>query len=792
MLKNYFKLALRNLWKRKSYAFINILGFSLGLASVMTLALVVYQYYTTDDIQENKNEMYYLRTHTKENSHTLTPFPLLYEIQKSAPEVDASTHIQSWSWPWLTYGNKSAQENTMYVDTGFFNVFSFKLLEGSPATALKQKFHIVISEDIKKQLFGNEPALGKAVMANDSIPLTVAGVLEKIPSNSSVQAEVLLTTALLNDDKGFRNNANWYNTFAQNYLLLRKGADPGLLDKKIKTIVDENYPEEHKSQVIETTSFSLIRQEGSSNVRVIVTGAIASSVIILLIVIVNLLNLNAATMFDRAKEVAVRQVIGSGKRAIVIQFCIENTIVVFMSLITGFLIFYHFLLPQLNRLIGPDVGELLFQWDHDYFVILVFAVIAIIVIVLAGSYPAVYLTSVKVTDAIKGKISRTSGKGSVRNVFIVLQFTLAIILICAAIILKQQISYMKTESPGFDMDHVAVVNLGLDFKDPQSAAAKLDVILQSLRDNPYVKAFSTTQEIPTNYWENYNEYIDVKTNKKISLRQPGIDAGFAATFGIPVIAGRNFNEDLAASEGGNIILNETAVQAFGWKDPIGKQLKESGSVDIYTVIGVMKDYHYSNLQQKIQSLIHGFKGKQGLGYNRYLSINMDIRHSEKVLSALEREFKNIPSKRPFTYHYMGDLVGKQYDLLSGILKITNYVAFLTIGIACMGMLGLIAVSARRRIKEIGIRKVLGASISEITVLIAKDFVRIVLFAVVIAIPLSWLVMNRWLQDFAYRIQIEWWMLALAGIAAVLITLLTVSFHAIKAAVANPVKSLRTE
>ncbi len=793
MFKQHFKTSIRNLWKNKSFSIINITGLSLGLASVMTLGLLVHQYITTDDIQINKDRMYYLKTYNADgSSYKATTFPLLYEIQKSAPEVEAATHIQGWNAPWLKYGDKEAQENTKYADTGFFKVFSFPLSEGNTSVALKEKYSVVISQKVAAQLFGKQRALGKTVMADDSIPLTVTGVLAAIPSNSTIKADVLLPMAFLNDNKDFANAANWYNTFADNYLLLRKDADPKLLDNKITQIIKQFYSEEQKKAVVKTVPFADIKQEAGANVNAIITGAVAASVFILLIIVVNLLNLNAATMLSRTKEVAVRQMIGSGKLSIAAQFCLENALIIFTSFIAGFLFFINFLLPKVNEITNAGFGEVSFKWFHDYPVIIVFTITALIIILIAGTYPALHLTSIKVTDAVKGNISNRRHKGFIRSFFITLQFTLAIVLICVSIVLNTQIHYMKSASLGFDQNNVIVAKLDLAFKNQKQAAAQFDVVLNALKNNPYVKSFSTSQVIPTAYDENYNGYVDVETNKKTSLRQVGTDAGYFPTFKIPIIAGRNFNDELAATESKNVLLNKTAVKAFGWTNPIGKQIKASGEGELYTVVGVLDDFHYADLQQPIEPLIQWYGGKPGLQNNRYLSIQFADGHSKDVLSMLENEFKTLPSRRPFTYHFMSELVDNQYTLLTGILKITNYIALLTIGIACMGMFGLVALFAQRRVKEIGVRKVLGASIFNITSLLSKDFIRLVAIAVVIASPIAWWLMSKWLQDFTYRITMQWWMFVLAGLIAVIIAIATVSFQAIKAAVANPVKSLRTE
>jgi putative ABC transport system permease protein len=503
------------------------------------------------------------------------------------------------------------------------------------------------------------------------------------------------------------------------------------------------------------------------------------------------LNLNAATMFSRTKEVAVRQMVGSGKRNIIVQFCIENAMVILFSLATGFLFFLYILLPQVNTTIGSRFGELAFNLAHDYPIVVLFASISLLVILFAGGYPALHLTSVKVTDAIKGKLVGKTGKGLGRNVFIGVQFVLAVVVICVAIVFNTQVRFMKSAALGFNKENVIVANLDLAFRDPKLAESRFASILNTLQANPYVKSISTTREIPTAYWHNYNNYVDVETGKKVSLRQTAMDAGYAETFQIPVVSGRNFNMDLSAAEDKSIMLNQTAAKAFGWTNPVGKQLKSSGGNDVFTVVGVLNDFHYEDLQQPIGPLLHGYSGKPNIN-NKYLSVRIDGRHTQRIVAQLEKEFKAIPARRPFTYHFMSDLVDEQYALLTGMLKITNYVALLTIVIACMGMFGLISIFAGRRTKEIGIRKVLGASVGNLATLVSKDFIKVVLLAVVVAIPTAVWLMQKWLEDFAYRVGMQWWMFALGSLIALLIALVTVSFQAIKAARANPVKSLRTE
>ncbi len=794
MIRNYFKTAFRSLAKRKSFALINFVGLTLGLASVMTLGLLIYKYYTTDDIQVNKDRMYYLKSFgTDGQGSAMTTFPLLDEIKKSCPEVEAATHNQWGELPWLKYGSKEVQEDTKYAEADFFKVFSFPFAEGNPKTALKDKFSIVISKNVKQKLFGNKTALGKTVMVDDSIPVTVTGVLADIPSNSSVKVEVLLPVDYLKskNKEAFFGMFNWYNVLANNYLLLRKGTDVKNFNRKINQIVQQFYVPEHRNVEVRAIAFNEIKKEGNTNVKAIIAGAIAASAFILLIITFNLFNLNAAAMVSRTKEVAIRQIIGSGKKAIVLQFCIENGIIIFASLLSAFLLFTYFLLPQVNSFLGDYLGQMLLSWKADYWVFIVFIIIALSIIII-GTYPALHLTATKTTDAIKGNVSKTGDRGFMRKLLLTCQFTLAIILICAAIILNKQLGYMKMAPLGFEKDNVAIVNLDLAFKDIKSAKAKFEVMLNALKNNPYVEAVSGEHAIPTQYDQNYNEFIDLPSGKKVSLRQTSAGKGYIEAFNIPLAGGRNFNDAFGKAEENKVILNETAAKAFGWKNPIGKQIKSNGGNGIYIVIGVMKDFHYEDLQNPIGPLIHFYTNSNNLESFNFLAIRINKKHTQEVLSKLENEFKDIPARRAFTYRFMDEMIDKKYSFVAGMLKITDFVALLTIGIACMGLLGLITLSTKRRVKEIGIRKVLGASVADIATLISKDFIKIIFAAIVIASPIAWYIMQKWLQDFAYRIEIQWWMFALAGIAAIAIVLLTISFQAVKAALANPVKSLRSE
>lgn len=789
----YFKLAVRNLKKNKLFTFVNIVGLSVGIASVMALSFSVYQYITTDRAFKGKENMYYLKTSTPGGeSFMQTTYPLLDEILRTCPEVEAGTHTQTWNRPWLKYGEKEAQEQTMYVEKDFLKVFTFPLSAGNPVTALADKFSVVISDKVARQLFGNENPLGKTISADDSVQLTITGVMAPQSNNNTVQADVLLTAALLKDNKNFADNANWYNTFAKNFLRLKPGSSIPLFESKLAKIVAVNYTPEGKKSVIKAVSFSNMKDEGGPLIGVIIKGSVGAAIFILLIIVVNLVNLNAATMFNRSKEVGVRQMMGSGKKNIILQFCVENGILVLFSVVCGSLLFMYCLLPQLNKFTSEKFGESALNLKNDYPFLLLFIFIGIVITLVAGSLPAWRLTALKISDVVKGRLGTVNSGHGMRNIFITLQFTLAIIFIGITVILNRQVNYMNSVSVGFNKENVIVVNTDLAFRNQAAAGVHFESILQQLKSNPNVKAISTSATIPTGYWQNYNNYIEAASGKEIKLRHAGADAGYLKTYEVPIIEGRDFDDALAASEQNSVIINKTAMKAFGWTSAVGKKITSKGDPQQYTIVGVMEDFNYQNTQGAIEPLLHWYTGKQKLEYNNYLSINVTPNYQKQLLQQLQHDFAAMPSRRPFKYEYMSDLVNQQYTLLNGILTTTNYIAFLTILVASMGMFGLISLLAKQKVKEIGVRKVLGASIQNIVTMLSKDFLKLVLIASIIALPVAWYAMHNWLNDFAYRIEIKWWMLLLTSVIAIIIVLFTVSFQSIKAALMNPVKSLRSE
>ncbi len=800
MFKLYFRTGFRNLLRHRSFTVINLIGLALGLSGIMVLTVLLYQYLTANGQFRHKDRMYYVKTRNAEGVESLqTPFPFLYEALKTCPEIEAGTHMQSWRWPWLKVDDREFQDLTRYVDTGFFRVFSFPLEYGDPATALREKFSVVLSHEMAEKLFGRINPVGRTVTMDDNIPLKVTGVLQTIPSNTTLRAEVLLTTELLRDNQDFVTGANWYNTFAENYFILRPGVDTARLNAQLQQLALTHFSQDIRRARPRLTAFTnFVEEEAGNIVRVMIKGEIGTIFFILLVIVANLVNLNAATLFSRHKEVAVKKMMGGRRRHIVLQFCIENAILVAASLVLAFLLFTGLLMPAMNGILKERFGDISLHMRHDYPLALVFILAGLIIVVIAGSYPAFHLGKLRAADIIKGRLAGagTNDKPYTRNIFITVQFVLAITFIGVTIILYNQIRYMKGAALGFEKDHVLVGNYQLAYKDDKVAAARFDALLNQLRSNPAVKGISTSEVIPTAYDNNYNQYTEPATGRRLSFRHASTDAGLLPTYGVPIIAGRNFIEGNSLTDSlyvKDILINRKAVGLLGWtlENAVGRGLRQGGDPVTYRVVGVMEDFHYQDLTRNVEPLLHHYAAHQQLGYT-WLSVRTAPGAEKTVRQQLERAFKEMPSRRAFQMEYMSDKVDHQYALLEGILKATNFVSLLTVFIASMGLFGLIALYTRQRVKEIGIRKVLGASPASIVRLLSRNFMILVGIALLIAAPMVWMAMHRWLQDFAYRISIQWWMLLEAGLIAMIIALATVAFHAVRAALANPVDSLRSE
>lgn len=794
MFRNHLTLSLRNLWKNKLLSSLNLLGLSIGIGSVLTLMFSVYAYYTADaDIRDQEN-IYYFNTITPSGAkYRETPYPLLDKIVETSPQVIAGTHLHGWSNMWLENGDKELQERTDYADPEFFEVFSLPLKYGDAKTALERKYSIILTDRVSKKIFGDTNPVGKTITGADSLNLTVTGVFEPISPYSSFRLGVVLPNDILKDSPYFLSRLNWADSFSPSYFKVRPNTDVAQWTKHVNQLARENYADPSVFTELRAVPYSQSRMDAIPVVKIIINGCIAASFFILLIVLVNLLNLNTSTMFRRTKDIAVRKILGGGKKSVVLQFCVENGILVFVSIIISGGLFLGVLLPKMNDIFGPDFGKIQFGLAKDYPVVLYTIALGLLVTLVVGILPTLRFISVPVSMGIKGKIAAVKGNFFFRNSFIILQFAIAILFICGAIILNNQIRFMKSADVGFDREDVIVGNIALDYRNPEQANSEFRAFLDKLDTNPYIKSFSISQVIPSDYYNAFNPFHDPETKRDVRTRYAYTDEGYLKTLQVPIVMGRDFNEAMDDAEENVAIINRSALEAFGWESIEGKRLKfKNSDFEGYPVVGVMEDFHYQDLQHGVEPLVHYYRPQKDLGTHRYLSVRVMPGHGDIVQEFLKQSFGNIASRRTYEQGFLSEKVSSQYNLIEGMLKTVNVVALLTIFISCLGMFGLISFMAKRRVKEIGIRKVLGAGVFKIVVLLSKDYILLVSAAALIAFPIAWYIMNTWLASFAYSTTIQWWMFALGGLIAFLITSFTLGIQAVKSAMANPVKSLRTE
>ncbi|GAA4461760.1 ABC transporter permease [Nibrella saemangeumensis] len=793
MLRNYLKIAFRTLWKNRLFTAINVLGLSVGLACVVVLILFAQKCLTWDQFHTNIDRIYYVQTAANGQAYNQTVYPILDQMLKDYPEIEAGTHIQTWSNPWISYGGKNLQERTIYVEPAFFKVFSFGLKYGDRTTALRDKHSIVLSEKVAENLFGKANPVGKTVTLSDTAQYTVTGVLDNIPANSSQQFEVVLSTATLLDIPNFKENADWYNTFASVFLLLKKDTDKARLEAKLPQLVKAHFTSEGQNRTVLLNGYRDFVHDNNPSFSGLIYGAITIAVFLLLIISINLVNLNMASALPRAKEVAMRQVVGATRRLVLGQFWIESGLLVATSMVLSILFAIYYLIPGFNQLRDGRM-QLDISWASDYPTILTVLGIAVLVAAVAGTYPALYLLRLNTTDAVKGKISADPQQGRLRqNGLIVVQFALAVIFIIGTIGMRHQIQYMKQADLGYDKQNVLVFKTDLAYKDEQSAISQGQAILNDLRQDASVEAFTSSEVTPVRYWNNFNTYYpEGNQAQQVKFRHVSGAVNYFETYRIPLLEGRSFSDATPADSAMNaVVINEAAMKALGWTTAVGKKLRQQNNDDVYTVIGVTKDFHYQNLKEHIEPLLHWYGGRQSL--SSFLSVRLtDEAKAPALIQKLEGQFKRIPARRELSYFYFSDEVAKAYRPIDDIWRMIGFVTMVAILTACAGIFGLISLVTKRRTKEIGVRKVLGASVLNITTLLTKDFLRLVLLAFLIGSPIAWWIGEKMLNYFAYRTETQWWFFAIGGLLALGIALLTVSFQTIRAALMNPVKSLRTE
>ncbi len=805
MLSNYIKISARHLWQNKLYSFINVFGLAIAITCVLLAVLFIKEERSYDGFHEKKENLYRIltsRTDDKGNRGTVggTGQPQGPAFKEAVPEILDYTRVMGGDIRGdVLANNKTFNVQMLFADESFFNLFSFPLLRGDKATALSDISSVVITETIALKFFNSIDVVGKRIDmdADPSAqrvgrPSMITAVVKDLPKNSSIRFDLLMPMRFM--QLSFTDTA-WLNQYLGTFVLLQPGSDLNKVSRKF----DQVFASHAKYQVEESKklynhdpkiSYSLQnvadmhlnpRLTGSWREGGIVNESdpifswlfLGIALFILFMATVNFVNISIAGSLKRAKEVGVRKITGGSKQQIIVQFLIESAIVCLSAFLLS-VFFTNISLPFLNELVKK---ELVLSESIDLRLITWFAGILLLIILLTGFYPAYVLSAFKPKDVLYNK-QKLSGRNLFGRSLVVLQFSLAVFFIIATIIYYRQMNFIRTKDLGYDPYQVVRTHIrgNREYKTVQ------EILRYELAKEPAIKYLS---------FGGYGQVDVVKFgDKKLEAIHEVIDEYRLPAMQIKVKAGRNISSTIASDKHHAVIVNEAFVKAAGLESPIGTQLYTSNRFDkeLKTIVGVIEDYHSGPLHESIKPMVMLVCDWDSGG----MWIRIEKQNQQRALKAIEAAYKKAMPTALYEYSFLDELNAKAYEQEQRWQKIIRVAAVLSIIICCLGLFGLAHLAAQRRIKEIGIRKVLGATVSGIAALLTKDFLKLVLISLFVASPVAWWVMNKWLQDFAYRINIGWWMFAIAGLIAVFIAMVTVGFQAIKVAIANPVKSLRTE
>lgn len=807
MFRNYFKTAFRNLLKNKFYTSINVIGLAVGLATCLLILLYVLDELSFDKYNVNADRIYRVNNEIKfgGNYFDLAQGPALMgsTMVREFPQVEQYTRIRWYGSFLVKKGNENMQEGRVgFADSTLFDVFTLPMIAGDPKTALKEYHSLVVTETVAKKYFNSTDVVGKTLRINDTGNYKITAVIKDIPKQSHFNFDFFVPMIENNGS----NDDNWLSENWNTYVLLKKNIDPKLLEPQLNAMMDKYVGPELKSVInqslddfkksggyvrasltpltdIHLHSNKLGELDGNGNAEfVYIFSAIA--LLILLIACVNFMNLSTARSSNRAKEVSVRKVLGSLKKNLVQQFLTESLLISFIALIFAILVAW-LLLPYFNQLAGKDIhASTLFQPK----MLLSLVVLMLVVGLLAGSYPAFFLSSFQPIDVLKGKLAAGFKRSWLRNALVVFQFIISIILIFGTVVIYNQLNYIHNKDVGFNRNQVLIIQHTDALRD-QGTTFKNELLQISGVQNVTMSGY-----LPVNFNRSNDAFFTspaLDQSTAMSMQNWTVDETYIPTLDIKILQGRNFSPQFPTDSTG-IIINEAAAKFLATKNLLNKKLYEIKDINTkalneYFVIGVMKNFNFSSLRDVVTPLALKL-GKD----NGNISVRINSSDIPNVLAQIKNKWKAIAPLQPFDYSFMDEDFNKLYTTEQRTGQIFITFAVLAILIACLGLFGLVTYAAEQRTKEIGIRKVLGANVANIVTMISKDFLKLVLIASVIAFPVAWWAMNKWLQDFAYRVNISWWVFALAACIAMLIALITIGFQSIKAAVANPVRSLRTE
>ncbi|HZY38459.1 MAG TPA: ABC transporter permease [Mucilaginibacter sp.] len=789
MIKNYLKTAWRNLWKNKFFSAINILGLALGMACSILILLWVQNELSIDSFHINGSRLYqvYERQYydNRIEGQYSTPGVLANEMKKVIPEVQYATNFGYNNQATFRVGSKILKLEGTSADSDFFKMFSYPLLEGSAQTALNSPGSIAISRKMAEAFFGSpHAAIGKTIQYENKKYFNITAVFENLPENTSEKFDYLL-----NWDNFLKENSwakLWGNNGPRAYVMLRADANAALVDKKITQFLDKYNKEQSAAfreelglqkfgDVYLHADFDNGRPAGGRIEYVNLFSIVA--VFILLIACINFMNLTTAGSVKRSKEIGVRKVVGAVRSVLIRQFIGEAVLLTFVAVIIS-IILVVILLPVFNSITEKQIS---YPLNHIDFWLWLTA-LTFITGFLSGSYPALFLSSFNPVKVLKSVLKPSTGSAWFRKGLVVFQFVLSVILIVCTIIISKQVNFIQTKNLGYDRENLIYIPLEGDL------TAKYGVFKVEALNMPGIQSITRITNTPTNFGSSTGgvKWDGKDPNLNIEFTQVSVGYDFVSALKLKMASGRDYSRDFA-TDSLDYMINETALKRIGYADPVGKPLVMWGKKG--KIVGVLKDFHFNSLHDSIEPLIVRLRENEQFGN---ILVRTKPGQTKQALAGLKTLCREMNPNFPFTYTFSDEEYKKLYNSELIIGKLSNGFAALAILISCLGLLGLVIFTAEQRVKEVSIRKVLGASVSSLFTLLSSEFLILVFISLLIASPIAWYAMNKWLQNYAYHTKIQWWVFVFAGLIAIVITLVTVSFQAVKAAMINPVKSLRSE
>lgn len=790
MLRNYLLTSLRQIWKNKSYFFINVFGLASSTAVSIVILMYVYNVLTYDRFHSNIDNIYFLYRDRPSTSGPIpiydTWYPLLEETRLAYPEVIGGTKIIPGNNTWMQYNGKSFDEPFMWADSGFFQVFDFPFVAGNKETALATRNSIVLSQTLAERIFGNEDPIGKTVRLFFDTDYLVTGVLGDIPANSSLQFNAIVP---MHTGFEFFRDSGWGSSYLYTFVLTKPGTERMTLESKLQVLMTKFVAQSEQG------NFKLLSMvhynDEFSDQRKYAMMLLGIAVGILLLASINFTNLASSQSFARMKEVGMRKALGATRGKVIFQFLSESMLLSFMSLLFGVAL-AQLALPLFSDLVGMQLSLELFLQPAP---VAALVMLGILVGIMSGFYPALFASGFQPIKVLKGIAAGHQTGGVVRGSLLTFQFAIAIFLISGVTIVLQQVKHMKSKDLHFEKDNVLVVRAApRDYADVNTANQMVTIFKNQVQELASVVSVSRSSGIPGRYSGSFTLFVAEgnETADPFDWRVARVDAQYFDVFKIPMLEGRNFINGSETDRQTGVIINEAALRAIGWETAVGKKLKFPEGEGFLEIVGVTRDFNYGTVAEAIQPVVHVYRGEDDYASYPFVSVLLQPEARGEVVQQMTSIWQQLNPDRTFEYFFPSDRFNELYNTEENIASIITFASVLAVSIACLGLFALASFNMAQRQKEVAVRKVMGASVFGLAILFIRKYLLLVFLATVMAIPVTWYFAEDWLNDFAYRIKISPIVMLGAGLLCAIIALTTICIKSIKTALANPVNALKYE